>query len=87
MQSVETIGTNRITMTESNIQVCPVCSVKIIKAIGGDKVLFSAGPPGTRATLWARVCQYTRKTGCINKNADAIGEIKPNDYYPSDIGQ
>ena len=36
--------------------------------LGKDQVLFSAGPPGDRAKLWARVCKYTEKPGCINKN-------------------
>ncbi|MBW4468008.1 MAG: hypothetical protein KME07_21495 [Pegethrix bostrychoides GSE-TBD4-15B] len=52
--------------TESKAQVCPICGVKILKIIGGDRVLFSAGPPGTRAILWQRVCQHTQKAGCIN---------------------
>lgn len=71
-------------MPESGVQVCPVCGVKIARMIGGDKVLFFAGPPGTRATLWARVCQYTQKPGCINKDGGAIGEAKSSDYYQPD---
>jgi hypothetical protein len=54
-------------MAEFGPQVCPVCSVKILKMIGGDRVMFAAGPPGTRAILWKRVCQYTQKPGCINQ--------------------
>lgn len=54
-------------MAEANSKVCPVCSVRIIKVIGGDRVLFAMGPPGTRETLWQKVCQYTNKPGCINK--------------------
>ncbi|KAM3091569.1 hypothetical protein ACKFKG_25210 [Phormidesmis sp. 146-35] len=65
-------------------QTCPVCGVKILQIIGGDRVIFSAGTPGTRATLWARVCQYNQKPGCINQNKDAIGEIKSSDRYQSD---
>jgi hypothetical protein len=72
-------------MSESNIRTCPVCSVKIVPAVGGDRVLFSAGPIGNRAILWARVCQFTDKAGCINKDGGAIGEIKPGDYYQSEI--
>lgn len=53
-------------MAESAAQVCPVCGVKIIKVIGGDRVIFSVGPPATRLILWQRVCQHTQKTGCIN---------------------
>lgn len=63
------------------MQVCPVCGAKIVPAGREDRVLFSSGPPGTRATLWARVCQYARKPGCINQDQEAIGEIKPQDYY------
>lgn len=67
---------------DQNSSECPACGVKIIKVPRGeDRVLFAAGPPGTRATLWARVCQYAQKPGCINKDRNAIGEIKPNDYY------
>lgn len=72
-------------MQQDGAQVCPACGVKIVKAPGGDRVMFSAGVPGTRATLWARVCQYARKPGCINHDKDAVGEIKPNDYYRSEL--
>ncbi|MCU0526539.1 MAG: hypothetical protein MUF72_17130 [Elainella sp. Prado103] len=58
-------------MTGSQPQVCPVCGVKILKMIGGDRVLFAAGPPGTRAVLWQRVCQYAQKAGCINPDGAA----------------
>ncbi|NJO47309.1 MAG: hypothetical protein HC825_03410 [Oscillatoriales cyanobacterium RM1_1_9] len=68
-------------MPEANVQVCPVCTVKIVKSIGGDQVLFSSGPPGTRAKLTARVCQFVTKEGCINKNPALVGEIRPDDYY------
>lgn len=51
------------------MQVCPVCQVKILKLVGGDRVLFSTGAASDRATLWARVCRYTDKAGCINRNA------------------
>lgn len=59
-------------MSESGPQVCPVCGVKILKVIGGDRVLFSAGPPGTRDILWSRVCRHTDKPGCINRDQRAI---------------
>jgi len=72
-------------MQQNSTGVCPACNVTIIKAPREDKVLFSAGPPGTRAQLWARVCQYSQKPGCINKDKNAIGEIKPDDYYQSEI--
>ena len=54
-------------MAESGMQVCPVCGVKILKLVGGDRVLFSVGPPGTRTGLWQKVCQFSQKAGCINK--------------------
>ncbi|GAB4377188.1 MAG: hypothetical protein Kow00121_25950 [Elainellaceae cyanobacterium] len=69
----------------SGIQVCPVCGVKIQQLVGGDRVLFAVGSPGTRATLWARVCQYTDKAGCLNKNKEAIGPVTPQDYYQSEL--
>jgi hypothetical protein len=53
--------------TETNVQVCPVCGVKIQSIIGGDRVTFAFGPPGTRDSLWNRVCQYTQNPACINK--------------------
>lgn len=71
-------------MNNNKIGVCPACGVKIV---AGDKVLFSFGAPSTRARLWARVCQYAKKTGCINQDKEAIGEIHPNDCYlpPDDL--
>ncbi len=68
-------------MTEAGVQVCPTCKVKIIKMIGGDRVLFSTGAPGTRAVLWARVCQYAKTPACINQDRDRIGTIQAQDYY------
>ena len=65
-------------MPDKNLEVCPVCGVKIE---GGDKVLFSTGSPGTRARLWARVCNYAKKPDCINQNTDVIGPIGGNDHY------
>lgn len=53
-------------MPEVGPQVCPICGVKILKLVGGDRVLFAVGPPGTRALLWQRVCQHAQKPGCIN---------------------
>lgn len=60
-------------MSGNGIQVCSVCGVKIQKMIGGDRVLFSTGSPGTRDTLWAKVCQHTDKAGCINKDRGGSG--------------
>lgn len=61
-------------MAEISPQVCPICGVKILKMIGGDRVEFSAGPPGTRAILWKRVCQYAQKPGCINPEGGSANQ-------------
>lgn len=59
-------------------QICPACQVKII----GDEVHFSYGKPGTKERLHARVCQYAKKKGCINKlNSSQIENISEKDYY------
>ncbi|MFZ4665285.1 MAG: hypothetical protein ACOYME_02535 [Prochlorotrichaceae cyanobacterium] len=50
-------------------QSCPVCGVTILPAIGGDRVLFAVGAPGTRAILWQKVCRFTEKPGCINQES------------------
>lgn len=65
-------------MTDPNVQVCPVCGVRIEN---GEKVMFSVGKPGTRARLWARVCNYVQKEECINQDQESIGFIPANDYY------
>lgn len=66
-------------------QTCPVCGVKILVGmVGGDRVIFSAGPPGTRAKLYARVCRYVQKAGCINQEA-ASQPIQSDDYYKPDV--
>lgn len=61
------------------IETCPVCGVQIQD---GGKVLFSCGPSGTRARLYARVCQFLKDPGkqgdCINPGDH---ETKPADYY------
>lgn len=57
------------------IETCPVCKVQIED---GAKVLFSAGPSGTRARLYARVCRYVEKPDCINQGDH---EISPKDCY------
>lgn len=53
-------------MPESPVQECPVCKVKIIKMVGGDRVLFSVGAPGTRLSLWQKVCKHVQNPACIN---------------------
>lgn len=68
-------------------QICPVCQVTIVPNPSGDRVLFSSGPPGTRARLWARVCQFVDRPGCLNRDRDAIGTIDPDDAYKPDAPQ
>lgn len=52
---------------------------------GNDLVHFSMGAPGSRAKLWARVCQYLRspeQTGqCLNQDPSLRGEVRTTDYY------
>ena len=58
----------------SSSKVCPVCKVKI----EGDVVMFSYGCPGSLEKLYARVCQYVNRSGCIN---DFEGEYNPSEGY------
>ena len=70
-------------MASQNPQVCPVCGVKILGGVvGGDRVLFSAGPPGTRARLWARVCRHVQKAGCINPQGGSQAPGADDFYKP-----
>ena len=67
-------------------QRCTLCQVEIQGMVGGgDLVHFSQGGPGTRAKLWARVCQYLRsdeqRAQCLNQDANLRGSIAPSDYY------
>ena len=52
---------------------------------GTDLVHVCQGAPGTRAKLWARVCQYLRSDGqrgqCINQDATLRGTVVQSDYY------
>nr|WP_228040531.1 hypothetical protein [Nodosilinea sp. LEGE 07088] len=65
-------------------QTCPVCGVKIlVGCAGGDRVLFSVGPPGTRLKLYARVCRHIDKPGCINQNG-GNQSASSKDYYKPD---
>lgn len=62
-------------------QTCPICGVQIAPGgQAGDRVIFSSGPQGTRAKLWARVCQFNKKPGCINEQAKN-DTISDDDYY------
>ncbi|MEM7590718.1 MAG: hypothetical protein AAF383_04225 [Cyanobacteria bacterium P01_A01_bin.83] len=67
-------------MSSENIETCPVCQVKIKN---DREVIFSAGQPGDRTKLWARVCQYVveRQDGCINQDSAKISTIKSTDSY------
>jgi hypothetical protein len=65
---------------------CNLCTVEIQSMAGGaDLVVFSQGAPGTRAKLWARVCQYLRTpeqcAQCINQDPTLRGEVSSSDYY------
>jgi hypothetical protein len=65
---------------------CSLCTVEIQGMAGGvDLVHFSQGAPGTRAKLWARVCQYLRSpeqcAQCINQDLTLRGEVGVSDYY------
>jgi hypothetical protein len=67
-------------------QRCDLCKVEIQGMVGGnDLVHFSMGAPGSRAKLWARVCQYLRtpeQTGqCLNQDPTLRGEVRSSDYY------
>ena len=52
---------------------------------GNDLVHFSMGAPGSRAKLWARVCQYLRSPEqcrqCLNQDPALRGTVTANDYY------
>ena len=61
-----------------SLQICPVCGVSITE---DGQVNFAAGNPGTRARLYARVCHYAQKPGCINQEPQLIGEITPEDGF------
>ncbi len=65
---------------------CSLCQVEIQGMAGGvDLVHFSQGAPGTRAKLWARVCQYLRsdeqKRQCLNQDQALRGTVVQSDFY------
>lgn len=65
---------------------CSLCQVEIQGMAGGvDLVHFSQGAPGSRAKLWARVCQYLRsdeqKTQCLNQDQALRGTVVQSDFY------
>lgn len=63
--------------TPSEEQSCPVCGVTITN----DAVQFANGSTGTRARLYARVCQYAKKPDCINQDKALIGEVLKEDGF------
>ncbi|MEM6610941.1 MAG: hypothetical protein AAF652_01575 [Cyanobacteria bacterium P01_C01_bin.72] len=63
-----------------HLQTCSACGVSITE---DGQVNFSNGNPGSRTRLYARVCQYTEKPGCINKESNLIGEISREDSFES----
>jgi len=67
-------------MSSESIEICPVCQVQIKD---NREVIFSAGKPGDRTKLWARVCQYVaeKQAGCINQDSDQINPIQSTDGY------
>lgn len=58
-------------------QSCPICGVSITN----DVVQFANGSTGTRARLYARVCQYAKKPDCINQDKALIGEVLQEDGF------
>ena len=67
-------------------QRCSLCQVEIQGMAGGkDLVHFSQGAPGSRAKLWARVCQYLRtdeqKCQCLNQDTSLLGTVQPSDFF------
>ncbi|MEM9804705.1 MAG: hypothetical protein AAF959_05450 [Cyanobacteria bacterium P01_D01_bin.56] len=66
-----------MTTNPSQEQICPVCGVTIVN----DVVQFSNGSKGTRARLYARVCQYAKKPECINQDTELIGEVLQEDGF------
>ena len=65
------------------LEICPACEVSI-DAQG--KVYFSVGQPGTRAKLYARVCKFNQKPGCINQSPELIGEVTAGRWLSIDRG-
>ncbi|PZD73668.1 hypothetical protein C1752_01946 [Acaryochloris thomasi RCC1774] len=62
------------------LETCPACNVSIT---ADEKVNFAVGQPGTRAKLYARVCQFNQKPGCINQQPELIGEKTEDDDFRS----
>ena len=74
------------TIPPGSRQRCSLCQVDIQAMAGGnDLVYFSHGGPGSRAKLWARVCQYLRsdeqKRQCLNQDPAVPGQVQASDYF------
>jgi len=63
-----------------SFQTCPVCTV----VLNRESVIFATGRLGTHAQLYARVCQYTSDSRCLNQNQSLIGEVLREDGFPSE---
>ena len=64
-------------MIEIKRETCSVCGVVIENEA---KVIFSCGPAGTKERLWARVCQYVQKPGCLLEGQE-LKPITADDRY------
>ena len=64
---------------QESIQTCRVCTVKLSL----KSVFFSTGYQGTRAQLYARVCQYVRDSRCLNQDQSLIGDVLREDGFPN----
>jgi hypothetical protein len=63
----------------ATVRECPACGVKV----DGDSVYFSFPPGGSaqsKERLFARVCQFAKKTGCINTVAN-LDNCTAKDFY------
>lgn len=66
---------------DEELKTCSNCKVKMNSE---GMVFFSCGNPGSRARLYARVCQFAAdKENCINKGFK--GKIKKTDEWQEDI--
>lgn len=65
-------------------QQCSLCQVQIDAGAQG-LVHFSHGAPGSRAKLWARVCQFLssdeQRRQCINQDPSMRGVVQASDDF------
>lgn len=71
------------TIPPGTLKRCSLCRVEIRGLAGGrEEVVFSQGAPGTRAKLWARVCQFVKEPQhCLNQDAAVRGAVQVDDFY------